>query len=216
MSIWGSIFGLKHGQAAAVEVRPSGLLMDADGWYYEEALDAECPMRTIRVQQSRPGDWYVRNTNCRVAELNSPSRAAEVLEFFTGSFRWLRFEREGKDGHRRGAIRIVGSYLDSGGAEHYVRVLTYAWYRNTDRAFVYINDNEYPIDDEYIVLTRDSVGHLVVKIDLIALQLAELEVDTYHDLKIVVELKETTDECFEKEGIGVIYIIGKEAKGVED
>ena len=106
MSIWSSIFGPKPGQAASVEIRPSGLLMDADGWYYEESLDAECPLRTIRVQQDRPGDWYVRNTNCRVAELNSPSRADEVFCFFTGSFRWLRFERETDNGHEPGAIHV--------------------------------------------------------------------------------------------------------------
>jgi hypothetical protein len=99
--------------------------------------------------------------------------------------------------------------IDSGGVEHYVRVLTYTWYSNTAGAFVYINDNEDPIESEYIVLTRDSVGHLVVKIDLIALQDADLEVDTYHSLKIVVELKDPIGECVEKEGIGEIYIIGK-------
>ena len=49
----------------------------------------------------------------------------------------------------------------------------------------------------------------MVKIDLTALQDAELEVDSYHDLKIVAELKEFTDECVEKEGTGEIYIIGK-------
>jgi hypothetical protein len=49
----------------------------------------------------------------------------------------------------------------------------------------------------------------VVKIDLIAIQDAELEVDAYHYLKIIVELKEPTGECVEKEGTGEIYIIGK-------
>lgn len=78
--------------------------------------------------------------------------------------------------------------IDGGGVNHYVRVLTYARWNNTEYAFVYINDNEDPIDSEYIVLTRDSVGHLVVEIDLIALQEAELEVDTYHFLKIVVDV----------------------------
>ena len=117
MSIWSSIFGPKRGEAASVEIRPSGLLMDADGWYYEESLDPGCPLRTIRVQQNRPGDWYVRNTNCRIAELNSPSRAAEVYGFFTGSFHWLRFERESKKGKSPGPIRIVGSFLDGEGAE---------------------------------------------------------------------------------------------------
>lgn len=100
--------------------------------------------------------------------------------------------------------------IDSGGADHYVRVLTYTWYRNTAGAFVYINDSEDPISAEYIILTRDSVGHLVVKIDLVAFQDADLRVDTYHELKIVVELKEaTTSGCIEQEGIGEIYIIGK-------
>lgn len=117
MSIWTSIFGPKTGQAIDVELRPSGLLMDADGWYYEESLDAECPRRTIRVQQDRPGDWYVRNTNCRIAELNSPSRAPEVLSFFAGSFRWLRFEREELNGRGPDAIRILGTFLDRDGHE---------------------------------------------------------------------------------------------------
>ena len=102
--------------------------------------------------------------------------------------------------------------IDSGGVEHYVRVLTYTWYRNTAGAFVYINDNEDPIDPEYIILTRDSVGHLVVKIDLIALQDARLEADTYHYLKIVVELKEPSNGCVEQEGTGEIYIIGKKGE----
>jgi len=117
MSIWSSIFGPKHSNAAAVEIRPSGLLMDADGWYYEESLDAECPLRTIRVHQNRPGDWYLRDSNCRIAELNRPSRAAEVYGFFAGSFRWLRLEREAKKGHGPGAIRVIGSFLDGEGVE---------------------------------------------------------------------------------------------------
>ena len=74
-------------------------------------------MKTIRVQQNRPGEWYVRDSNCGIAELNSPSRAAEVFGFFTGSFRWLRFEREAKKRHGPGAIRIIGSFLDANGAE---------------------------------------------------------------------------------------------------
>jgi hypothetical protein len=117
MSIWSSIFGPKPGEAAAVEITPSGLLMDADGWYYEESLDADCPQRTIRVQQDRPGDWYVRKTNCRIAELNSPSRAAEVLRFFAGSFRWLRFER-GESGDKGASrIKVIGTFLDANGIE---------------------------------------------------------------------------------------------------
>lgn len=98
--------------------------------------------------------------------------------------------------------------IDSGGEEHYVRVLTYTQYSNTAEAFVYINDEA--IESEYIQLTRDSVGHLVVKVDLDALKDVGLIVDTFHDLKISVVLKADIDGCYEKEGVGGIYIIGKQ------
>ena len=117
MSIWSSIFGTREGEPEPVEITPSGLLMDADGWYYEESLDSDCPRRTIKIQQDRPGDWYVRNTNCSVAELNSPARADDVLCFFLGTFRWLRFEREASNGRGPDAIKIIGTYLDDHGAE---------------------------------------------------------------------------------------------------
>ena len=71
------------------------------------------------------------------------------------------------------------------------------------------NEDEEPIEPEYIELTRDSVGHLVVKIYLEALRNADLEANTLHDLKIVAELKEAQGECVEREGIGEIYIIDK-------
>ena len=116
MRFLSSIFGPRPKVERSFEIRPSGLLMDADGWYYEESLDADCPQRSIRVQQDRPGDWYVRNTNCGIAELNSPARADEVLEFFTGSFRWLRFEREAGNGRGDNAIKVIGTYLDRDGA----------------------------------------------------------------------------------------------------
>jgi len=99
--------------------------------------------------------------------------------------------------------------IDADGVNHYVRVLTYTSYSNTAGAFVYINDNEDPIDSDSIKLTRDSFGHLIVKIDLDALKDADLARDTSHDLTIVAELKVPTSECVEKEGIGEIYIIGK-------
>ena len=67
-----------------------------------------------------------------------------------------------------------------------------------------------PISPDYVELTRDSVGHLVVKIDLKALQDAELEEDTVHYLKIVAVLKEIANSCDEKEGTGALYIIGEE------
>ncbi|MCG6950669.1 MAG: hypothetical protein LJE93_17275 [Acidobacteria bacterium] len=117
MSIWSSIFGPRPGSAPAVEISPSGLLMDSEGWYYEESLDPDCPKKTIRVRQDRPGNWYVRNTNCRIEGLNNPARAAEVLGFFTGSFRWLHFECDLESRRQRSGIRVIGTYLDPEGRE---------------------------------------------------------------------------------------------------
>ena len=101
--------------------------------------------------------------------------------------------------------------IDAGGAAHYVRVLTYTPYSNTDQAFVYINENEEEINPGYIVLTRDSLGRLVVKIDLDALQDAGLDAGT-HYLKIAVTLNESVDGCDEKVGEGEIYIIDKKGR----
>lgn len=42
--------------------------------------------------------------------------------------------------------------IDSGGVEHYVRVLTYTWYSNTAEAYVYINENDDAIESKYIEL----------------------------------------------------------------
>jgi len=99
--------------------------------------------------------------------------------------------------------------IDAGGAAHEVRVLTYTAYSNTGEAFVYIDENEYPVNSEYIELTRDSIGHLVVKIDLDALQEAQLEPYIHHYLKIAVILKTSEEKCVEKVGVGEMYITGK-------
>jgi hypothetical protein len=45
-----------------------------------------------------------------------------------------------------------------------------------------------------------------------ALQDAGLEAETTHYLKIAVVLKTRINDCFEKEGVGELYIIGKKGK----
>ena len=101
--------------------------------------------------------------------------------------------------------------IDAGGVSHYVRVLTYARYANTQEAFVYVNEWEDEIDDEYIILTRDSLGRLVVKIDLDALKEGKYGVIPfgYTDIKIAVVLKEPIGDCSEYAGVGEVFILGK-------
>lgn len=98
--------------------------------------------------------------------------------------------------------------IDAGGVAHYVRVLTYMSYSNTAEAFVYVNENTDAISSEYIELTRDSVGHLVIKIDLDALRLEDVQINEYNILTTVVVPK-TQGDCSEYSGEGEIYIINK-------
>jgi hypothetical protein len=49
----------------------------------------------------------------------------------------------------------------------------------------------------------------VVKVDLVALQDADLEAEAIHYIKIAVVLKTSVDGCSDKEGVGEIYITGK-------
>ena len=87
MSIFTRMFGSKTDHAMTVQ--PSGLLEDDGGWYYEESQDYSSSQQTIRIEQDRPGDWYVRDSFCEVDGLNDPDRADDVAKFFAGSYRWL-------------------------------------------------------------------------------------------------------------------------------
>jgi len=115
MSIFTRMFGSKTDLASTVQ--PSGLLEDAGGWYYEESQDYSSSQQTIRIEQDRPGDWYVRDSFCEVDGLNDPDRAQDVAEFFAGSYRWLHLERRpgGRQGRR--TIAVVGSCRDRRGKE---------------------------------------------------------------------------------------------------
>jgi hypothetical protein len=103
--------------------------------------------------------------------------------------------------------------IESGGSSHDVRILTYTPYSNTAEVFVYLDppaDGQEPIDpvaSDDVIMTRDSLGHLIVKIELTALQDAALAADAFHAVKIVAVLKQPVGECVEKEGTGQVYVI---------
>jgi len=115
MGIWTRVFGSKTETAGVV--RPSGLLEDEGGWYYEESQDYSSSQQTIRIEQDRPGDWYVRDSFCEVDGLNDPDRAEAVAKFFAGSYRWLHLERRpnGHCGSR--ALAVIGSCRGPRGKE---------------------------------------------------------------------------------------------------
>jgi hypothetical protein len=115
MNIFTRMFGSKTDHT--VTVQPSGLLEDGGGWYYEESQDYSSSQQTIRIEQDRPGDWYVRESFCEIDGLNDPERAEDVAEFFAGSYRWLRLER--RPGQRQGgrAIAVVGTCRGTRGKE---------------------------------------------------------------------------------------------------
>ncbi len=115
MGIWSRVFGTKTDRPEAV--RPSGLLKDEGGWYYEEAQDYSSTQQTIRIEQDRPGDWHVRESFCEVEGLNDPSQADDVARFFAGSYRWLRLERRPTGRHGRKTIAVIGTSRNSRGKE---------------------------------------------------------------------------------------------------
>ena len=115
MGIWTRLFGTKP--ETPMSIQPSGLLEDKGGWYYEESQDYSKSQQTIRIEQDRPGDWYIRNSFCEVAGLNDPDRAADVAEFFAGSYRWLRLERRPTVRHGRRTIAVIGSSRGPKGKE---------------------------------------------------------------------------------------------------
>ncbi len=115
MGIWTRVFKSKTCRPGAI--RPSGLLEDEGGWYYEEAQDYSSSQQTIRIEQDRPGDWYVRDSFCEVVGLNDPSQADDVARFFAGSYRWLRLERRPNGRHGRKTIAVIGTSRNSRGKE---------------------------------------------------------------------------------------------------
>jgi hypothetical protein len=107
MGIWTLIFGSKDQQP--VPIQASGLLEDEGGWYYEELQDYSSSQQTIRIEQDRPGDWYVRESFCEIEGLNHPDRAADVAAFFAGSYRWLSLERKPNGRYGRKTIAVIGT-----------------------------------------------------------------------------------------------------------
>ena len=92
MSIWARMFSST--QTSPIEVQPAGLVEDEGGWYYEETCELTSSRLTIRIEQDRPGDWYVHEGCCEVAGLDDAGRAEEVARFFAGRYRWLELDRE--------------------------------------------------------------------------------------------------------------------------
>ena len=115
MSIFTRMFGSKTDHAMTVQ--PSGLLEDNGGWYYEESQDYSSSQQTIRIEQDRPGDWYVRDSFCEVDGLNDPDRADDVAKFFAGSYRWLHLERRPNGRHGRRTIAVIGTSRGPKGKE---------------------------------------------------------------------------------------------------
>ena len=112
MGIWARMFGsMEKQQPPAVGL--AGLLMDEGGWYYEESQDFSDSRATVRIEQDRPGDWYVQDSFCEVSGLDDPARKEEVAEFLAGSYRWLHLERGPDVAREPATIKVFGTFEDS-------------------------------------------------------------------------------------------------------
>jgi hypothetical protein len=116
MGILAKIFGPKDTDGP-MTIHPAGVVENSDGWYYEESQDYSSSQRTLRIDQDRPGDWYVHTSFCEINGLNDPSRADDARRFFAGSYRWLDLERDRSDRRHPNRIKVMGTFRDKGGKE---------------------------------------------------------------------------------------------------
>jgi hypothetical protein len=113
MGFFDALFSSKKVETVPTfEVKPAGLVKDANGWYYKESQEYSKNQNSIRIDQNRPGEWRVIEGFCEVDGLNSPERADEVQRFFTGSYRWIRFEREPVSPKTINKVKVIGLYKD--------------------------------------------------------------------------------------------------------
>lgn len=113
MGFFDSLFGSrKQGDSPTFEVKPAGLVKDADGWYYKESQEYSKNQHSIRIEQNRPGDWRVIESFCEVDGLNRPEYAEDVQRFFAGSYRWIRFEREPVSPKNINKVKVIGLSKD--------------------------------------------------------------------------------------------------------
>jgi hypothetical protein len=108
--------------APRVEVHPAGLVQDGGGWYYEESCELSRSRLTIRIEQDRPGDWYVHEAGCEVEGLDRADRADATARFFAGRYRWLELQREKQGLRKNAAVSVLGTFLDEAGGEQRVRL----------------------------------------------------------------------------------------------
>ena len=117
MGILARLFGSRSAPEGNGTIVPAGVLKDEDGWYYEESQDFSSAQRSLRIDQDRPGDWYVHKSFCEVEGLNDPERADAVRKFFAGSYRWLVLERDRSVPRSRNTVKVLGTFLDTAGRE---------------------------------------------------------------------------------------------------
>ena len=120
MNILSTIFNSISENAAGGTIKPAGVVKDDDGWYYEESQNFSSSQNTIRIDQSRPGEWEVFTGHCMVVGLNAPARSDGVCRFFNGTYRWLRFVSGIKPASGEALTKVVGSYWDTSGRKHEV------------------------------------------------------------------------------------------------
>ena len=117
MSVWSAIVKAVHSKSVHQQVKAAGVLRDEEGWYYEESQNFSNSQSTIRIDQQRPGNWETLESSCGIVGLNKPVRQKEVAQFFAGSYRWLRLERELNGFRANNVIKVIGTYRDKTGKE---------------------------------------------------------------------------------------------------
>lgn len=120
MDIWARLFGSNND--GLLMAQPAGLLRDDGGWYYQESLVYSGGRQTLRIEQDKPGNWYVHDSCCEVQGINDPAREADVAAFFGGTYRWLHLEPSFGGRAGRGSITVFGTYRNAAGEKKRVHL----------------------------------------------------------------------------------------------
>lgn len=94
-----------------------GVLIDEDGWYYEEYRRDYDPQNLRRIKQSRPnGLGNAVATFAKVAGISKGEARLNAEVMSRASYLWLELERAPFEGHPN-AIKVLGKWRDADGTE---------------------------------------------------------------------------------------------------
>ena len=112
-----SLSSMLRGLLSGAQGFRRGVLIDENGWYYEEYRRDYDPQNLRRIRQSRPnGLGNAVATFSKVAGISKGESRHNAEAMSRASYLWLELERAPFEGHPN-AIKVMGKWRDTDGTE---------------------------------------------------------------------------------------------------